>query len=178
MKSVLMRSCGAVVGAAVLVWSMSGAASAQMGGGKAELKDAKGATVGTATLTDTPNGVLIHLMLTSGPAGTHAFHVHAVGKCEAPGFTSAGGHFNPAGVPHGIEVKGGGHAGDLPNIHVPADGKLDVEILARGTTLSGGSNAIMDADGGALVIHATGDDYKTDPSGAAGDRLACGVVMK
>ena len=141
----------------------------------AVLKDAQGTEVGTATLTTTPSGVLISLDLTALPPGDHAFHIHAVGKCEPPNFKSAGPHFNPDNTKHGLMNPEGPHAGDMPNLHVPQDGKLKVEVLNPTVTLSAES-ALLDDDGSALVIHAGADDYKTDPAGNAGDRIACGVI--
>ena len=95
----------------------------------AVLKDASGKEVGKAELTDTPSGVLIRLDLTGIPPGDHAFHVHAVGKCDAPDFKSAGPHFNPDETKHGLMNDQGPHAGDMPNLHVPESGKLVVEVL-------------------------------------------------
>jgi len=141
----------------------------------AVLKDADGKEVGKATLTDTPSGVLIRLDLTSVPEGDRAFHIHAVGKCEPPDFKSAGPHFNPDETEHGIENPKGPHAGDMPNIHVPADGRLSIEVLNVDVALSG-DFALLDEDGAALVLHAGLDDYRTDPAGDAGDRIACGVI--
>lgn len=143
----------------------------------AVLKDKEGKEVGKATLTDTPSGVLILLELSAAPAGTQAFHVHETGKCEPPDFKSAGGHFNPDGTKHGILNPEGPHAGDMPNLHVPAGGKLTVEVLNTLVTLDG-ERALLDDDGSALVIHAGPDDYESDPAGHAGDRIACGVVTK
>ena len=141
----------------------------------AVLKDASGKEVGTATLTATPSGAMLDLKLTAVPPGVHALHIHAVGKCEPPKFESAGPHFNPDQTKHGIMNPEGPHAGDLPNIHVPADGKLEVEFLDPVVTISQES-ALLDADGASIVIHAGIDDYKTDPAGNAGDRIACGVI--
>jgi len=141
----------------------------------AVLKDASGKEVGAATLTVTPSGVLISLDLTAVPPGEHGFHVHTTGKCEPPDFKSAGPHFNPDQTKHGFMNPEGPHAGDLPNLHVPADGKLQVEVLEPNVTLSGEA-PLLDADGSALVIHAGADDYKTDPAGNSGDRIACGVI--
>jgi len=152
----------------------SAPASAQTA--SANLKNAQGQDVGKATLTQTPGGVLISLSVKGLPAGTHAFHVHAVGKCQAP-FTSSGGHFNPAGSKHGMMAANGAHAGDMPNIHIPASGELSVEVMNAAISLEKGkSNSVFDADGSALVIHAGKDDYKTDPTGDAGGRIACGVI--
>lgn len=142
----------------------------------ATLKNAQGQTVGTATLQDTPNGVLIKADLIDVPPGPHAFHIHTTGKCEPPGFTSAGGHFAPGGTRHGLLAHAMPHAGDLPNIHVGPDGKLKFEVLAEGVTLGPGPTSLLDADGSALVLHATADDYVTDPAGNAGGRIACGVI--
>jgi superoxide dismutase, Cu-Zn family len=143
---------------------------------RASLKDANGKDVGSATLTQTPGGVLIAVSVKDVPAGEHAFHVHAVGKCEPP-FTSAGGHFNPGSKKHGLMAADGHHAGDMPNLHVPASGDLAVEVLNGDITLEKGKpNSVFDADGSALVIHANKDDYKTDPTGEAGGRIVCGVV--
>jgi Cu-Zn family superoxide dismutase len=142
----------------------------------APLKDAQGKEVGSANLTQTPHGVLINVAVKGLPPGEHAFHVHAVGKCEPP-FTSAGGHFNPAGKKHGMLAAEGFHAGDMPNLHVPQSGDLTVEVINADITLEKGKpNSVFDADGSAIVIHAKSDDYKTDPAGDAGGRIACGVI--
>ena len=102
----------------------------------------------------------------------------AVGKCEPP-FTSAGGHFNPAGKKHGMEAKEGAHAGDMPNLYVPANGELTVDVANHMVTLAKGQpNSVFDADGSAIIIHAGADDYKSDPTGNAGDRIACGVITE
>jgi len=143
---------------------------------KAALKTADGKDAGMATLTQTPSGVLIALSVKGLPAGEHAFHVHAVGKCEPP-FTSAGGHFNPAGRKHGMMAADGHHAGDMPNLHIPASGELAVEVQNAAITLEKGKpNSAFGPNGTALVIHAGKDDYKTDPTGDAGGRIACGVI--
>jgi Cu-Zn family superoxide dismutase len=144
---------------------------------KADLKNAEGQSVGNVTLTDTPHGVLLHVVLTNAPEGVHAFHIHAVGKCEPP-FTTAGGHFNPASKQHGVENPMGMHAGDMPNVTVPAGGKLTFDLIDPDVTLKAGANSLMDADGSAVMLHAVGDDYKSDPAGNAGARIACGVVTK
>jgi Cu-Zn family superoxide dismutase len=144
---------------------------------KADLKDAAGQSVGSVSLTDTPHGVLLHVVLTNVPEGVHAFHLHTTGQCVAP-FTTAGGHFNPTAKQHGSQNPMGMHAGDMPNITVPAGGKLTFDILDPDVTLKAGANSLMDADGSAVMLHATADDYKGDPAGNAGARIACGVVVK
>jgi Cu-Zn family superoxide dismutase len=143
---------------------------------KATLKNAEGKAVGSAALTQTPAGVLIRLSVKGLPAGERAFHIHGVGKCEPP-FASAGPHFNPGGKKHGLMAAEGHHAGDLPNLHVPAGGELTVEVLNPAVTLEKGkANSLFGPQGTALVIHAGKDDYKSDPAGDAGGRIACGVV--
>src|SRR4029078_6206172 len=109
------------------------------------------------------------------PAGDHAFHIHAIGKCEPPKFDSAGPHFNPHQTKHGLMTPEGPHAGDMPNVHVPADGKVQVEVLNPAVTLSAES-ALLDEDGAAIVVHLGTAHYQTDPAGNAGDRIACGVI--
>jgi Cu-Zn family superoxide dismutase len=162
---------------AIVLWSALALGSPALAAGSAtaSLKDASGNEVGRATLTETASGLLIRLDLTAVPSGEHALHFHAVGKCEAPDFKSAGPHFNPAGAKHGFENAEGPHAGDMPNLHVPADGRLSIEVLNQAVTLSGKS-ALLDDDGAALVIHEAADDYRTDPAGNAGDRFACGII--
>ena len=163
-----------LVASAIALLALSSAASAQSG--KATLKDAGGKEVGSAQLSQTPHGVLVGLTLKGVPAGEHAFHIHQTGKCEPP-FTTAGGHFNPGNKKHGIMVADGPHAGDMPNLHIPADGNLAIEIVNAAVTLDKDKpNSLFKPEGTALIIHAGKDDYKTDPTGDAGGRIACGVV--
>jgi superoxide dismutase, Cu-Zn family len=161
--------------AAVLAAAYSVPASAEMA--NAALKDKSGKAVGDVDLIQMPNGVLLKLSVKGLTPGEHAFHIHAVGKCEAP-FESAGPHFNPGSHKHGL-MTGPGHAGDMPNLHVLQSGELTVEILNSAVTLEKGKpNSLFDGDGSSIVIHAGPDDYKTDPAGNAGDRIACGVVQQ
>lgn len=144
---------------------------------RARLADPQGRAVGEATLTQTPQGVLVQVRLDGVPPGGHAFHVHAVGRC-APTFEAAGGHWNPHGRQHGFHGEQGAHAGDLPNVYVPQAGTLRFDAFLPGAALSGGRAALLDDDGAALVLHADPDDYRTDPAGQAGGRIACGVITR
>ena len=164
---------------AMAVLALAALASPVLAAGTATavLKDPEGKVVGKVTLVAVPTGILLDVDLSALPAGDHALHIHGVGKCEPPSFKSAGGHFNPLEEEHGLMNLEGPHAGDMPNIHIPDNGKLKIEVLNPMVTLSG-DNAILDGDGSALVIHAGADDYKTNPSGDAGARIACGVVTK
>lgn len=153
------------------------AAAAEIGAtATASFKGVDGADHGTAALTQTNSGVLIRAELTGLPPGPHGFHFHTTGACEPP-FESAGGHVNPTNVKHGFLAEGGPHIGDLPNIDVPETGNATVEQLNAFVSLSPDSgNTLLDEDGTSLLVHAGADDYKTDPSGESGDRIACGVV--
>ena len=146
----------------------------------ATLKNAQGQEVGTATLAHTIRGtaVTINGTFSKLPPGTHAIHVHTVGTCTAPDFTSAGGHFNPAGKQHGSANPQGSHAGDLPNFEVDAQGNGTISFAVPDMTLNDGPNSLFHTGGTALVIHANADDNKTDPSGNAGARIACGVIER
>ena len=146
----------------------------------ATLVNAAGVEVGRATIVPTVRGtaVLINATLTKLPPGTHAIHVHAVGKCDPPDFTSAGGHFNPTGKQHGKDNPSGAHAGDLPNFEANAQGEATISYAVPGLTLGDGPDSLFHPGGTALVIHAAADDYKTDPAGNAGARIACGVIER
>lgn len=142
---------------------------------KAELKDSKGLSLGTADLEQTPQGVLLVASLSHLPPGTHAFHIHEKGSCVAPDFKSAGGHFNPKGHQHGARNPQGMHEGDLANFTVSAEGQAKIEALLPMSQLRG-TQGLLDADRAALVVHAKADDYASNPAGNAGDRIACGVI--
>jgi Cu-Zn family superoxide dismutase len=146
--------------------------------GHATLKDAQGQDVGTARFRPAKGGVRVQVEVAHLSAGKHGIHIHAAGKCDAPDFKSAGGHFNPGAKKHGLHSPEGAHAGDLPNLVVAKDGKAKASFVAKGATLGDGDGSLFGPDGTALVIHAAPDDDKTDPSGNSGDRVACGVIEK
>jgi superoxide dismutase, Cu-Zn family len=169
-----MKALGTLTVSAMLLALAAASAAAQSA--KATLKSADGKEVGTAALTETPAGVLIRVTVNGLPPGERAFHIHGVGKCEPP-FTSAGPHFNPGGKKHGLMASEGHHAGDMPNLHVPANGELVVEVLNPDVTLEKGKpGSLLGGQGTALVVHAGKDDYKSDPAGDAGGRIACGLI--
>jgi len=143
---------------------------------RAVLHDAGGQKVGSAVLSQEGDGVVVHLQVHGLPPGRHAFHVHAVGKCDAPDFASAGPHFNPTGKKHGLKNPEGHHLGDLPNLEVGADGKGEARAIVKGASLAAGAGSLFGPQGTALVVHEKADDELTDPAGNAGPRIACGVV--
>lgn len=151
---------------------------AQAPNARAVFIDTAGREAGSATLIETPHGVLILTNLVGIAPGTHGFHIHETGRCDPPSFESAGGHFNPAGRRHGFLIEEGPHAGDLPNIIVGDSGTLRVELLARDVTLGEGRASLLNGDGAALVIHQDPDDYRTDPAGNSGARIACAVIAR
>ena len=140
------------------------------------VRDASGKQVGSMQFVETYAGLLITGSMGDLGLGGHAIHIHAVGKCEAP-FTTAGPHFNPTNHQHGFKVANGPHLGDLPNLDLPAAGMQRFEILLAGVTLKGPAG-LLDADGASVVVHATRDDYITDPAGNSGGRIACGVIVQ
>jgi len=144
----------------------------------AKVIGANNESYGNAYFEEEDNGVKVTLALSGLPAGTHGTHIHAVGKCEAPKFESAGPHFNPTNKEHGTLNPKGYHLGDLPNLEIGEDGTVDLTFLAEGVTLQkDAGNSLLNGEGTALVIHESADDYKTDPAGNSGTRIACGVIQ-
>jgi superoxide dismutase, Cu-Zn family len=164
--------------AGLLFFSIHTASASAQNHARADIKNAGGKTIGTASLRGTKDGVLLTINVNGLPEGLHAVHVHSVGKCEGPAFTSAGPHFNPLNKKHGLENAAGPHAGDLPDMYVEKNGVGRYEVLLDGITLGSGETSIFDADGSAIVIHVTADDNVTDPTGNSGDRIACGVITR
>ena len=167
-----MRTLNAALAAAALAAVPALAQDDLVMSAKAAMAGPDGTSLGSIALAATPAGVLVWGTLRGLPPGPHGFHIHETGACEPP-FESAGGHFNPAGAEHGFHSEAGPHAGDMTNITVAADGTVGVEVLNTFLTLD---RTLFDTDGAAIVIHASPDDYRAQPSGHAGDRIACGVI--
>lgn len=168
---------GLALGAAALGGCAMNAGGASSGGeptAVADLVTANGQSVGRATATAMAGGIQVVVEGRNMPPGPHGAHVHTVGRCDAPTFETAGGHWNPAAKKHGSENPAGPHAGDMPNLDVSADGNAALTFTLPGGTFDG----LFDADGSAMMIHAGPDDMRTDPSGNSGSRIACGVFRR
>jgi Cu-Zn family superoxide dismutase len=142
----------------------------------ADIRDSSGMTMARATASEVGDSVRVRVEAMGMRPGAYGAHVHATGRCDRPDFTSAGPHWNPTGQQHGKNNPQGMHKGDLPNLTVGTDGRGSFEITIAGASIGGGPNQLLDADGAAVVIHAAADDYRTDPSGNSGGRIACGVL--
>lgn len=149
-----------------------------------DLASPSGDVLGKARVTQEPEGTRIAVSVNGLPPGTYAVHLHAVGRCDGQTFTAtggqafaaAGGHFNPAQKQHGTLNPAGAHAGDLPNIVIGDDRRGTLDVVQPGLRLADGDAPLIDMDGASIVIHAAPDDYRTDPAGNAGARIACGVL--
>jgi Cu-Zn family superoxide dismutase len=170
------------IGAALIVLCLATPASSEiLGIGKnsatATIVDSGGVPVGKATLTRSKkHGLRLAVTVRGLTRGEHGVHVHAVGRCEGPGFSSAGPHLNPANKQHGLQNADGSHQGDLPNMLVNRKGRGSLKYDLAGARLKG-QDGVLDGDGVSIVIHAKSDDQRTDPSGNSGDRVACGVFL-
>ena len=157
-----------------LLWATAGFARSA----HADIMNAQGQKIGTAKIKPSGSGVRIDVNVSHLPPGTHGIHIHNVGKCEGPAFSSAGPHFNPTIKKHGKDNPEGPHAGDLLNLEVKADGTGKASLVDPNVTLGDEPNSLLHEGGTSLVIHAGADDYKTDPAGNSGARIACGVIEK
>jgi Cu-Zn family superoxide dismutase len=162
--------------AAMALYCTSAIAQQKARSAQADIVNTQGQKIGTATIRQSGGGVHMNVEVSKLPPGKHGIHVHTVGKCEGPDFTSAGAHFNPTSKKHGKDNPEGPHAGDLLNIEVAADGSGKTSLSDSNVILSGGPSSLFHKSGTALVIHEKPDDYKTDPAGNSGARIACGVI--
>ena len=170
-----MKSAALWASALIIAGSIAARASAQeVAAGN--LKNAEGKDVGTVHVEHMPSATIILLKLHDMPPGVHGIHIHSVGQCTPPSFDSAGPHWIPTQAQHGSKNPKGPHAGDLQNITIPADGKLETQITIQGMRQWEGEGGLMDGDGASIVIHANPDDYMTDPSGNSGPRIACARI--
>jgi len=146
----------------------------------ADIVNAQGAAIGHAKFSAVSGGVKISVTVSQLSPGEHGIHIHNIGKCDGPAFTTAGGHFNPTSAHHGIHnaLDPHPHLGDLPNLVVSEQGTAKLTFTAAGATLGDGPNSLFHEGGTALVIHAKPDDLTNDPSGNSGDRIACGVIVE
>lgn len=140
------------------------------------VRSTTGRDLGTLMVTEVAQTLSFSGTLRGLPPGVHGVHVHLTGRCDAPAFSSAGDHWNPTSKQHGTENAQGPHLGDMSNITVGADSSVSVLVVTRGGTLRGATNGLMDGDGASFVVHASADDYRSDPAGNSGDRIACGVI--
>lgn len=153
----------------------STSASTSPASARAVMRDQGGRELGTLTLSESGQGFVITGTLQHLSPGTHGIHIHTTGAC-AGNFASAGGHWNPTGRQHGFENPMGPHLGDMQNIIAGADSTAEVAVNNRGGLLRG-PGGLLDGDGAAIVVHAGPDDYRSDPAGNSGARIACGVVQ-
>jgi Cu-Zn family superoxide dismutase len=164
--------------ATVLLFAVIACKSTPPKTAKVELRNAQGEVVGNATVTEEAGGAMIHLEAKNLPPGVHGIHVHSMGVCEGPDFSTAGGHFNPENKKHGAKNPQGPHAGDLSNITVAQDGTVKADFHVHHATMDDQPGSLFYGQGTALVIHGGPDDEMTDPSGNSGPRIACGVIKK
>jgi Cu-Zn family superoxide dismutase len=142
---------------------------------QANLLNTSGIKVAQAAASQSGGSVKIRVAASGLPAGAYGAHIHAIGRCDLPDFATAGPHWNPGGQQHGRSNPQGMHLGDLPNLIVGGDGRGTLEISLASASLMGKGAALLDADGAAIVVHERADDYRTDPSGNSGARIACGI---
>ncbi len=179
MRAALLLLTVATVGCATSGSSAGGSASTSAStspaSANAVMRDQGGRELGTLTLSETGQGFVITGTLQHLSPGTHGIHIHTTGAC-AGNFASAGGHWNPAGRQHGFDNPMGPHLGDLENVIAGSDSTAEVAVNNRGGGVLHGVGGLLDSDGAAIVVHAGPDDYRTDPAGNSGARIACGVL--
>ncbi len=151
------------------------APTAPIGAVQADVREPGGRLVASSTATQVGDSIRVRIEAAGLAQGVYGMHIHDVGRCDSPDFQSAGSHWNPTGREHGIQNPLGQHKGDLPNLMVGTGGAGSLEYTIPNAWLADGDLALLDGNGAALVIHVTGDDYRTDPSGNSGARIACGV---
>ncbi|UJF35203.1 superoxide dismutase family protein [Paenibacillus hexagrammi] len=182
-----MKSKKLLMSASVLLFTLSGCQSANMAASaeaaappsvvNVAIVGTAGKQIGTAKLQQVAEGVRIQLEVTGLKPGVHGFHIHEKGVCEAPDFTSAGGHLNPLHKQHGFKNPKGPHAGDLPNLTVDSQGNGRMDVISKEVVLLPDKpNSLFKPGGTSLVIHEQPDDMVSDPAGNSGKRVACGVV--
>jgi len=172
------RLLAAMAGTAALALTVGAVAASGASHASATIVDASGASIGTATFTEDATGRLhVNVHVEGLTPGLHGIHLHAIGQCVGPAFTSAGGHHNPLAAQHGLDNPLGAHAGDLPNLTVNVNGRGHLDATSDLATLSPDTVSLFDADGSAIVIHAAEDDQVTNPTGNSGARVACGVIV-
>ncbi|MGF1549446.1 MAG: superoxide dismutase family protein [Sphingomonadaceae bacterium] len=143
----------------------------------AELRDAQGNYKGAARFTQlSNNSIRVRIDAENLPAGAHGAHLHDIGVCAPPDFSSAGSHWNPTDADHGFDNPAGKHKGDLPNLLIGADGRGMLEYTIDRASLGGEPYRLLDENGAAVVVHARADDMRTDPAGDSGPPIACGVI--
>ena len=176
-KSLGWTTCGLLVFAGTSAWTQDAKPVKEI---KVSLANSQGQPAGTAVLKQKKNGVQVKLSLTNTPFGDHGVHIHQNAVCEAPDFKSAGGHFNPDGKQHGFQNPMGHHAGDTPsNVTVGEDHNGSATWTLTAVTLQPGApNSLLSNGGTSIIVHEKADDMKTDPSGASGNRIACGVIKQ
>jgi len=142
------------------------------GGPPMPLINAAGQNIGTVVAWQTPGGVSFRIRASGLPHGVHGIHVHPIGRCDPPDFSSAGTHWNPTNKQHGLNNPNGPHAGDMPNVTVDTNGAIDATVVLPHANMA----QLLDADGSSVMIHANADDYVSQPAGNSGAKIACAVI--
>lgn len=173
------RLLGPLAGLVIIGLTAGAVAASGVPQAGATLIDGVGRTVGWARFTEDAAGRLhVNVKVSGLTRGLHGIHIHGIGTCTGPAFTSAGSHHNPDGALHGLDDPAGAHAGDLPNLIVNREGRGHLDVVSDRATLSPGRLSVFDGDGSAIVIHAAEDDQEaTTPTGNSGARVACGVIV-